>query len=488
MPTLDYFSVLPEAFLLISICFLLLMSALRARGDGEFSYRWSLIVLFALTVWFSLQCDGTVQRTFYGMFVYDPFANLLKAGCALALFVTLVYSRAYLAARQLLRADFFALVLLSMLGQCVMISGGHFLSLYLGLELLALSSYALVALRRDAVSTEAAMKYFVLGALASGFLLYGMSMFYGATGSLDLNVVVKALSLDQANGTILVLGIVFVVAGLAFKLGVAPFHMWVPDVYQGAPSAMTLVIASAPKLAGFALLMRLLVDGFLPLAVSWQQMLIVLAVLSLVVGNIAAIAQTNFKRMLAYSTIAHMGFMLLGMTSGVVQGSTHLAVGAYGASLFYVLTYVLTTLGSFGLVLLLSRNGFEAEEIADLKGLNQRNPWFAFVSLVLMLSLAGIPPTLGFYSKLAILQAVVDAHMVWLAVLAVLTSVVGAFYYLRIIKSMYFDAPEDTHPLTPSFGVFSLFGLNGILVLGLGLFPADLIDLCTNTMRQFLAN
>lgn len=512
MQNIDYLSVLPEVFLLVGTCFLLLVIAFNYSGKalissdaqlagaaamdadrldnhgGQFAYRLSLVILSILTAWFFIQCDDVTRLAFHGMFVYDPLANLLKALSSLAVLVTLVYSRTYLEQRNLLRADLFALVLLSLLGQCVMISGSNLLSLYLGLELLALPSYALVAMQRhSAVTSEAAMKYFILGALASGFLLYGLSMLYGATGSLDLDEIFKTVSTGQINSLTLVFAVVFVVAGLAFKLGLAPFHMWIPDVYQGSPTAITLIIAGAPKLAGFAIMVRLLIDGLLALAMDWQQMLIILAVMSLIIGNITAIAQSNFKRMLAYSTIAHMGFMLLGLASGIVDFKVAGAVDAYGASLFYAVTYVLTTLGSFGVVLLLSRQGFEAENINDLKGLNQRSPWFAFVTLLLMFSLAGIPPTVGFYAKLAVLQAVVNAGMAWLAVAAVLLSLIAAFYYLRIVKVMYFDEPEDKHPLQASVGFRSLLSLNGALILILGLLPAGLVTICLNTMRQALA-
>ncbi|MCS6763814.1 MAG: NADH-quinone oxidoreductase subunit NuoN [Candidatus Protistobacter heckmanni] len=489
MANLDYSPILPELLLLTAACLILLFSAFKKEAAGRFAYGWSLIVLFVLAIWFGAQNDGTTRELFGGMFVNDPLANLLKAGSALALAMTLIYSRSYLESRDMLGADLIVLVLLIMFGQCVMISSGNFLSLYLGLELQALASYALVAMRRDSGETsEAGMKYFILGALASGFLLYGMSMLYGATGSLDLADIFKAIATGRINKLILVFGLVFVVAGLAFKLGVAPFHMWVPDVYQGSPTAVTLLIGGAPKLAAFAIVIRLLVDGLLPLAFDWQQMLLVLSVLSLIVGNATAIAQTNFKRMLAYSTISHMGFMLLGMLSGVVGGKADFAANAYGAALFYSITYVLTTLGTFGMILLLSRKGFEAEELSDLKGLNRKSPWFAFLLLLMMFSLAGIPPTVGFYAKLTVLQAVVDAGMVWLAVLAVLTSLVGAFYYLRVVKLMYFDEPEGEVQITTPVALRGVLSLNGIAILWLGVAPTGLIALCITTIRQTLAS
>lgn len=487
MQTIDYLSILPEIFLLLSTCLLLLVAGFKKNEGHHFAYRLTLTTLLVMAVWFLLQCDGISQTAFQGMFIYEPFTNLLKACSAIALLVTLIYARNYLQARKLFRADLFALVLLSLFGQCVMVSAGHLLAIYLGLELLALSSYAMIALQRDSNTTsEAAIKYFILGALASGFLLYGLSMLYGATGTLHVDRVFAVISTGQVDRLILAFATVFLVAGLAFKLGVVPFHMWVPDVYHGAPTAMTLIIAGAPKLAAFAITLRLLVDGMLPLAFDWQLMLLVLSVLSLIIGNIAAIAQSNIKRMLAYSTIAHMGFILLAVASGVVAFQVRGVVYAYSAALFYILTYVLTTLGSFGVILLLSRPGFEADQISDLQGLNKRHPWFAFVMLLLMFSLAGIPPTVGFYAKLVVLQAVVDTGMIWLAVLAVLTSLIGAFYYLRIVKTIYFDPPKDEQPLCASLGFKSVLSVNGLLILALGLFPAELMTTCSRAIYQFL--
>jgi NADH-quinone oxidoreductase subunit N len=373
----------------------------------------------------------------------------------------------------------------------VMISAGSFLTLYLGLELQALSLYAMVAMHRSSnAASEAAMKYFVLGALASGMLLYGMSMIYGATGSLALPEIAKQvaqLSKDGTQHAFLVFGLVFVVCGTAFKLGVVPFHMWIPDVYHGAPTAVTLVIGTAPKLAAFAMAMRLLVNGLLDLAHDWQQMLAILAVLSMALGNIAAIAQTNLKRMLAYSTIAHMGFMLLGLQSGVVGGNWLNAADAYAASMFYTLIYVLMSAGSFGMLVFLSHKGFECENLDDLKGLNRRNPWYAFVMLLIMFSLAGVPPTAGFYAKLVVLSAAVNAGQIWLAVTAVAFSVIGAFYYLRIVKLMYFDemrdSPRDAAHGVPEFtaqsaGMRVLLSANGLALLALGLLPQPLMSLC----------
>jgi NADH-quinone oxidoreductase subunit N len=384
------------------------------------------------------------------------------------------------------RGELYALALFALLGQMIMISAGNLLIVYLGLELMSLSLYAMAAMRRDhPISTEAAIKYFVLGALASGFLLYGMSMIYGGTGTLDLAKISHSMGgLAPASAKVLIFGVVFIVAGLAFKFGAVPFHMWVPDVYQGTPTVTTLLIASGPKLATFAVAFRILAGSLIGVANDWQQMLLVLSVLSMVLGNLVAIAQTNLKRMLAYSAIAQIGFVLLGMLSGIVGGSTSGAADAWSASMFYLVAYVLTTLGTFGVMMLMSRDGHEAEDIADLKGLGRRNPALAFVMLILMFSLAGIPPTIGFYAKLAVLKAVIDAGMIWLAVLAVMMSLVGAFYYLRIVKMVYFDEPVDTHALRPVPSAQALLAVNGALVLLLGLVPGPLMSLCADAVKQ----
>jgi NADH-quinone oxidoreductase subunit N len=415
-----------------------------------------------------------------GLYQSDPFSNLLKACSCGAVLVSLIYSKQYLTDRALFRPDFIVLALLALLGQFVLISGANLLTLYLGLELMALPTYALVAMRHNnEKSVEAAIKYFILGALASGFLLYGMSMLYGVTGSLDLIEIFKVVADPRVNHLVMAFGLVFIVAGMAFKLGVVPFHMWVPDVYQGAPTAVTLMIAAAPKLAAFALLFRLLVNTLLPLLGDWQPMLVILAVLSLVVGNVTAIAQTNLKRMLAYSAIAQMGFVLLGMLSVF---DDH----AFSASMFYVITYVLTTLGTFGLLMVLSRKGHDCETLDDLKGLNQKHPWFAFIGLVMMFSLAGIPPTVGFAAKLGVLEALVDGEHTFLAIVAVMASLIGAFYYLRVVKVMYFDQPVHETTISGSGFAKGILGLNSILVLALGIIPAGLMSLCLDAMRRTL--
>jgi NADH-quinone oxidoreductase subunit N len=371
----------------------------------------------------------------------------------------------------------------------VMISAANFVTIYLGLELLSLSLYALVAIDRQSTQgTEAAMKYFVLGALASGLLLYGMSMIYGATGSLEIGGVAQAMQHGQSDKTVLVFGLVFLVSGIAFKLGVVPFHMWIPDVYQGAPTAVTLFIGSAPKIAAFAMALRLLVYGLFGLAVDWQKMLLIMAVLSIGLGNLAAIAQTNIKRMLAYSTISHMGFMLLGLMAGVVGGQVDpfTAVNAYSSALYYTVAYVLMSLGTFGMVILLSRSGYEAESIEDFRGLNQRSPWFAAVMLMFMFSMAGVPFFIGFFAKFAVLLAAIKAGYTVIAVIAVMFSLVGAFFYLRIVKLMYFDAPVDSAPISAGLDMRVLLSVNGIAVAAFGLFPDAIMTLCTTTLLRSL--
>ena len=449
------------------------------RGVG-FVYFFTIILLVYLIFAFVSRIGDPALMAMNDLFQSDPLSNLLKACSCGAVLVSLIYSKQYLMDRALFRPDFIVLALLALLGQFVLISGANLLTLYLGLELMALPTYALVAMRHSSEkSVEAAIKYFILGALASGFLLYGMSMLYGVTGSLDLIEIFKIVADPRINHLVMAFGLVFIVSGLAFKLGVVPFHMWVPDVYQGAPTAVTLMIAAAPKLAAFALLFRLLVNTLLPLLGDWQPMLVVLAVLSLIVGNVTAIAQTNLKRMLAYSAIAQMGFVLLGMLSVF---DDH----AFSASMFYVITYVLTTLGTFGLLMILSRKGHDCETLDDLKGLNKKHPWFAFIGLVMMFSLAGIPPTVGFAAKLGVLEALVDGEHTFLAITAVMASLVGAFYYLRVVKVMYFDEPVHETSISGSGFAKGILGLNSILVLALGIVPAGLMSLCLDAMRRTL--
>lgn len=488
---IDFALATPEILLLVFGLAILLVDAVSNHPERKPTFLLTMLALGVLTVVSALQWkNGVTGSTFNGLYVTDELSHLLKIASYIAVAVTLVYGRVYAQLRDMMRGgELYVLTLFALLGQMVMISSGNLISIYLGLELMSLALYALIALRRDnVVATEAAMKYFVLGALASGFLLYGMSMVYGATGHLDLAEVSKVIAAGKAEKLALVFGIVFLVSGLAFKLGAVPFHMWVPDVYQGSPTAVTLILGGAPKLAAFAITLRLLVDGLHGLAVDWQPMLMILAVLSLAIGNLTAIAQTNFKRMLAYSTISHMGFVLLGLMSGSVAGKPELASAAYGASLFYMLTYVLTTLASFGIVLLLSRQGFECEHIDDLKGLNRRSPWHAAIVLLLMFSLAGIPPLVGFYAKLAVLQALVSAGHVTLAVIAVLFSLIGAFYYLRVVKVVYFDEPAaDAAPMSATCGQRGVLSVNGLLILVLGLLPGGLMALCVQAIRSSLS-
>jgi NADH-quinone oxidoreductase subunit N len=488
---IDFALATPEILLLVFGLAILLVDAVSNHPERKPTFLLTMLALGVLTVVSALQWkNGVVGSTFNGLYVTDELSHLLKIASYIAVAATLVYGRVYAQLRDMMRGgELYVLTLFALLGQMVMISSGNLISIYLGLELMSLALYALIALRRDnVVATEAAMKYFVLGALASGFLLYGMSMIYGATGHLDLAEVSKVIAAGKAEKLALVFGIVFLVSGLAFKLGAVPFHMWVPDVYQGSPTAVTLILGGAPKLAAFAITLRLLVDGLHGLAADWQPMLMILAVLSLAIGNLTAIAQTNFKRMLAYSTISHMGFVLLGLMSGSVEGKPDLSSAAYGASLFYMLTYVLTTLASFGIVLLLSRQGFECEHIDDLKGLNRRSPWHAAIVLLLMFSLAGIPPLVGFYAKLAVLQALIGAGHVTLAVIAVLFSLIGAFYYLRVVKVVYFDEPAaDAAPMVATCGQRGVLSVNGALILILGILPGGLMALCVQAIRSSLS-
>ena len=489
---MNWLAVYPEVVLLAMACVIALVDlyVTHPRRTPTYLLTQATLAVVAVMHWAYFDSGFTV----YGMermVVTDPLGHLLGFFACIAVMVTLAYARPYAAERDILKGELFSLNLFSLLGLSVMLSANNFLVIYLGLELMSLSLYALTALRRDhAPATEAAMKYFVLGALASGFLLYGMSMMYGATGSLEIGEVFKVIGTGQPEKSVLAIGLVFIVSGLAFKLGVVPFHMWIPDVYHGAPTAVTLMIGGAPELAAFAITIRLLVEGMLGLAVDWQQMLVLLSVASMALGNLAAIAQTNLKRMLAYSTIAQMGFMLLGLCSGVVSGNTLSAANAYSSAMFYVVTYVFTTLGTFGIVMLLSRRGFESEQVDDLKGLARRSPWYAGVMAIFMFSLAGLPPTVGFYAKLAVLQALVSTNVesyIWLAVAAVVLSLVGAFYYLRIVKTMYFDEPVETAPIQSSGEVRALLSLNGAAILLFGVLPGGLMALCATAIVRALA-
>lgn len=461
---------LPEMWLLLMACVVLLVVAYTGGKRIEWVAGLSQFSLLVTAVLVYLNLDQA-GLTFSGTYIKDPLSDVLKLSITLINMLVLLYCGRYLQDRDLRSGEFYVLALFSTLGMLVMVSGHNMLTLYLGLELMSLCLYAMVAMHRDsAIATEAAMKYFILGALASGMLLYGMSMIYGVTGSLDISEIAMAVSNPDANLTVLSFALVFIVIGIGFKFGAVPFHMWLPDVYQGAPTAMTLFLATAPKIAAFALLIRMLIDGLGSLHAQWQDMVILLAVLSMIVGNLLAIAQTNLKRMLAYSTISHVGFLLLGILSGTEAG--------YAAALFYTLIYALMTVGGFGMILLMSRQGLEAEEIADYKGLAKQQPWYALMMLLLMFSMAGIPPLAGFYAKLTVIKAVVDVNLLTVAIVAVIMSVIGAYYYLRIIKVMYFDSPENEFVPVPTAPVRVLFSANCLMVLALGLFPGALLSIC----------
>ncbi len=473
MMLLDLQLALPEIFVLTMACVVLLADLfIPANRRGLTHLLATLVLIFAAILTARLMmAPGEIAYAFSGTFVRDRFGDILKVFSYLTLAAVFVYAKHYLRQFNLYKGEFYTLSLFALLGIMVMISAASLLTLYLGLELLALSTYALVALNRDSLQgSEAAMKYFILGSLASGLLLYGMSLIYGATGSLELATISAGLSGSAGESLLLTFGLVFVVVGVAFKLGVVPMHMWVPDVYHGAPLATTLFIGTVPKIASLALVVRLLEDGLGNLHGDWQLMLAIIAGLSLILGNLAAIAQTNIKRMLAYSTISHMGFMLLGILAGTNEG--------YAAAMFYTLAYVFMSAGAFAIVILVSNGEQEADQIDDLKGLAKRNPWYAFMMLMLMFSLAGIPVFLGFFAKWQVIAATISAGFTGLAILAVVMAVVGAFYYLRVVKVMYFDEPEDTSLITAPVDFRTLLTLNGVGVLALGLFSSGLIKLC----------
>ena len=433
----DFYPAAAEIFVAVMALVVMLASTFArsiARNLAYLLTQATLIVAAFITIF---TMEGEVVLTFSNLFISDLLGDVLKLMIYFSTAIALLYGRGYLADRKIDKPEYYLLALLMTLGMMVMVTANHMLPMYIGLEMMSLALYTMVAFDRDSArSTEAAMKYFVLGALASGLLLYGMSMVYGATGTLEFSGVAQALYNQTANQTVLMFGLVFLVAGICFKLGVVPFHMWVPDVYQGAPTAVTLVIATAPKLAAFAMAVRLLIWALFDIAEEWQMMLMLVAAASIVLGNLAAIAQQNIKRMLAYSGISHMGFMLLGLLAGVVEGDRHFALNAYSSAMFYAISYVIMSLASFGMLILLSRAGFEAENIDDFKGLNKRSSWYALMMLFVMFSMAGVPFFIGFFAKLSVLQAVVAAGYFWLAVLAVVMSVIGAFYYLRVVKMM----------------------------------------------------
>ncbi|MES9936817.1 MAG: NADH-quinone oxidoreductase subunit NuoN [Sedimenticola sp.] len=463
--------VLPEIFILSAACLVLVVDLFLKDSQRVISYGMTQVSLLLAVGITAATATGETQVIFDGSVIRDSMSDVLKIAIYLITLGAFLYAKDYLRDRDIFKGEFYVLGLFAVLGMMVMVSANSFLTIYLGLELLALSMYALVAFNRDSViGSEAAMKYFVLGALASGMLLYGISMIYGATGSIEFSAVSQGLASTEANKMVLIFGLVFVVIGLAFKFGAVPFHMWVPDVYHGAPTAVTLFIGSTPKIAAFALAMRMLVDGMGSLHADWQGMLVILAILSMGVGNVVAIAQANIKRMLAYSTISHVGFILLGILAGTSKG--------YTAAMFYSIVYALMAVGGFGIVMLLSRRGFEAEQLEDYKGLNERSPWFAGMMLLLMFSMAGVPPTVGFFAKMFVLEAVVSVDMTWLALVGVFFSIIGAFYYLRIVKLMYFDKPVDDTPLTASLDTRLALSVNGLAMLILGMFPAGLLSVC----------
>ena len=480
----DLITALPELVVLGMAMFILILDLFLKAKTRFLIYALAQLTLLVVAYITVSTHTPAVGYAFTNMFVDDALSDVLKLLMYLSTSLILIYTRSYIQLRGMFRGEFYALVLFALLGMMVMASGQSMLTIYMGLELLSLCVYSLVALDRDnAKATEAAMKYFVLGALASGMLLYGMSMIYGATGSINITQITSALidpTVIQSSGShpVLILGLVFIVSGLAFKLGAVPFQMWVPDVYEGSPTAITLFIGSVTKLSAFAIVIRLLAQGLQPLAMDWQGMLLIMAVLSIVIGNIVAIAQTNLKRMLAYSTISHVGFLLFGLMSASLNG--------YASAMFYIVVYVMMSLASFGMILLLSRQGFEADKLDDLKGLNQRSPWHAFLMMIVMFSMAGVPPTLGFYAKFTVLQAALQAGFIWFVVFAVLMAAIGAFYYLRIVKLMYFDEPIDNTPINPATDMNLVLSINALGLLVLGLMPQSLMTLCAYTITHSL--
>lgn len=475
----DLLTLLPELVVLSMAMLILLLDLFILPQNRFIIYGLSQFTLFAAAFFTFNTHTPAVGFAFSHMFIDDTLSDVLKLMMTLGTSLIFVYTRKYLQDRHLYRGEFYAMVLFALLGMMIMVSGHNLLTIYIGLELLSLCLYSLVAFDRDnGKASEAAMKYFVLGALASGMLLYGMSMLYGMTGSLDVADIANAIMQQSGKNPILIMGLVFIVAGIAFKFGAVPFQMWVPDVYQGAPTPMTLLIGSVPKLAAYAMTVRLLVQGLHPLALEWQDMLLLMAVLSIIIGNFSAIVQTNLKRMLAYSTISHVGFIMFGFMSANANG--------FASSFFYITTYVLMSIAGFGIILLLSRQGFEAEQIDDLKGLNQKNPWIAFLMLIVMFSMAGIPPTIGFYAKFTVLQAAWQAGFTWAVVLAVLMAVVGAFYYLNIVRKMYFDAPEQHEPITAPADMRLILSIHALSLLGFGLFPEILLGICGRSLLMSL--
>ncbi len=466
----DIVLALPEIFLLSMISLILIVDLFLKDESRGGTYILSIISLFGTAFFVYQGFSNETIKGFSDTFIVDPFASILKFIILTVVAFVFVYAKDYLIDRNMYKGEFFTLSMFGTLGMMLMVSASNFLTVYLGLELLSLSMYALVAMQRDsAIASEAAMKYFILGAIASGMLLYGMSIIFGVTNSLDLSQINQAIATSDSR-LALSFGLVFIILGIAFKLGAVPFHMWMPDVYHGSPTAVTIYIATAPKIAAFVMLYRLLVDGMSSMLLDWQSILVILCVISMFVGNIIAIAQTNIKRMFAYSTISHVGFILMGVLTGTQAG--------YAASMFYVVSYVVMSLGGFGMILLMSRAGYEAENIDDYKGLNKKSPWYALVMMIVLFSMAGVPPMLGFWAKISVLQEAVNADLIWLAVSGVIASIIGAYYYLRVVKVIYFDEPVDEVPIQASMDMRVLLSANGLLILGLGIYPTAFLALC----------
>lgn len=475
-PMPQFIVALPEIFLLGMACVILLVDSFLSKRNYIAVYllvQLTLIATFFLTLPQFKTYPASIV-TFSGNYVIDELAIISKLFIYLFSFFAFAYAREYIQARKIPISEYYLLGLLAVLGMSVMASANTFLTIFLGLELLSISLYAMVAMNKESsLSTEAAMKYFVLGALASGMFLYGISILYGITGSIEMDAVAQVLKSRQ--DIVPLLGLIFILGGIIFKFGGVPFHMWVPDVYQGAATPTTLFIASAPKIAAFAITVRVLVQAMPDLQANWEHILIVIAILSMLLGNVLAIAQNNFKRMLAYSSIAHIGYTLLGVLAG--PDSTQ----GYSAAMFYISTYVLVAAGAFAIITLMSRDGIDLDRLDEYRGLNARSPWLAFMMLLLLFSMAGVPPTVGFFAKLGLIEALVEANLVWLATLALIFALIGAYYYLRVVMLMYFEEPKEgamNTPITVSPDMLVAISINGAAALLLGLFPSFLIDLC----------
>lgn len=462
--------IIPELIILGMACVILLVDVFLPKQLKDVTYGLSQLTLLAAATVSMLQLKWPTLISFSDAFILDRMAVILKLFIYLVTFFAFIYARVYNKAHKMESGEYYVLGLFSVLGMMILISAHNLITVYLGTELLALPLYAMAALKKTShVSSEGAMKFFVTGAMASALLLYGMSMLYGVTGSLDVSVIAKALQHNPYHGAVMA-GMIFIVIGVLFKIGAFPFHMWIPDVYHGSASPVTALITSAPKIAGFAMAIRLLVDTMPSLSGDWRQLLIIAAFLSMLFGNLIAIAQTNIKRMFAYSSIAHMGYMSLGLIATTVMG--------YRAALFYVVIYAIMALGGFGMIALLSRSGIEAEEISDFRGLNARNPWLALLFLLLLFSMAGIPPTVGFFAKLTLIQALVGAHMEWLACFALIFAIIGSFYYIRVVKTMYFEKPTDLSAIVVAKDANLALSINAFALLVLGVFPSWIISFC----------